>query len=284
MNDSGLIERPELQGTLEDSSALIGDIAALRARFDETGYLLLRDVLDRELMTTMRSRWIEELQRQGILDENEEWTGKADAEIDEFSIHDALRYDELWQHPSMKAVYAMVLDEPAWVFKQVAVRPVTPSFGPYIIPPHQDGTYIGPTQDFVNVWVPFTDVDPETNGGVAIAAGSHKQGARKHVPTDQLPFNFGGGKVKMAGVPMEDISEPWESASFHPGDVLLFKPFTVHAGLPNLTSNKLRLSLDTRFQPESAPRGHYALHTTREHKQMINERGGWTEETQVPSS
>lgn len=281
MKEIHIAATPAITGTLEDSSHLIGDVAALRERFDETGYLLLRQALDADAIAAVRERWIAELEGQGFLDQNGDWTGRDIHELDEFRTHDALRYEELWQHPSLQRVFAMVLDEPAWVFKQVGLRPVTPNFKPYILPAHQDGTYIGPTQDFVNLWVPFSDISPESTGGIAIAAGSHHQGEREHVVTDRLPFNFGGGKIKMAGIPLDRIPEPWLSAEFQPGDVLLFKPYTVHAGLPNRTENKLRLSLDTRFQAVSTPRGHYATHTTREHKTMITEQGDWTDETRV---
>ena len=35
-------------GQLRDSAALLGDVAALKARMDEDGYLWLRGLLDRE--------------------------------------------------------------------------------------------------------------------------------------------------------------------------------------------------------------------------------------------
>jgi len=271
------VENPVPVGRFENSSALMGEPVALRARFDETGYLFLRGVLDRDILLAIRARWVAELQREGFMDADENWTGKKIDEVDEDRMHEVLGYDELWSAPSTVRLYNLVIDGPIWVFRQVAIRMVPPTVGEYVLPPHQDGTYIGPTQEFVNVWAPFDEISPETRGGVTLAAGSHRGGAREHVLTDRSPFKLGG--IASPGVPAELVPEPWLAGDFKPGDLLFFKPYSVHAGLPNLTERNFRLSMDTRIQPFAAPRGHYARHTASEHKKIIREAGTWPEET-----
>ena len=59
----------------------------------------------------------------------------------------------------------------------------------------------------------------------------------------------------------------WQTTDFQVGDVLIFGMFTIHASLDN-TTNRFRLTADTRYQPAnepvderwvgSEPIGHYA--------------------------
>ncbi len=47
--------------------------------------------------------------------------------------------------------------------------------------------------------------------------------------------------------------EQWVEGDFHTGDVLTFPCFTVHKALPSRFRDRIRLSLDVRFQPASDP-------------------------------
>jgi hypothetical protein len=55
------------------------------------------------------------------------------------------------------------------------------------------------------------------------------------------------------GIPVDDHNQKWVSTDFRAGDVLVFLAMTVHGGLPNLTTNRLRLSMDIRTSPLSEP-------------------------------
>jgi len=46
--------------------------------------------------------------------------------------------------------------------------------------------------------------------------------------------------------------KPWATANFNAGDIILFGMYTLHGSLPN-TSNRYRLSSDTRYQLASEP-------------------------------
>ena len=52
---------------------------------------------------------------------------------------------------------------------------------------------------------------------------------------------------------MERIPQTWLTADYRPGDLLVFHSLMIHRALPN-TSDRIRLSLDTRYQPLSEPR------------------------------
>ena len=44
---------------------------------------------------------------------------------------------------------------------------------------------------------------------------------------------------------MESIPQPWLTAHYHPGDLLIFHNLMIHWSLPN-RSDRIRLSIDTR--------------------------------------
>jgi ectoine hydroxylase-related dioxygenase (phytanoyl-CoA dioxygenase family) len=269
---------PDSLGTLDTANPDMADTAALRARLDDDGYVFLRDVIDGSAMAATATRFFGELRSQGLVDDERVWSGKHVELVDEGALHASIRYDDLWHHPSMTAVFALLFDEPVYVFKQTQIRLMFPGTEGFITPPHQDGAYIGPTQEFVTVWVPLTEGN-ETVGGIALAGGSHKQGLREHVVTELRPFN--AGPVKYSGVPLETIEEPWLTADFHPGDVVIFAPYTVHRSLPNRSPNAIRLSMDTRVQPESVPRGYVATHTALEVKEEAARQAGWFPDVRV---
>ena len=64
-------------------------------------------------------------------------------------------------------------------------------------------------------------------------------------------FIFRGRKQRV--VPLERIEGPWLTAEYAPGDIVLFHSMAVHRALPN-RSDRIRLSLDARFQSSSIPR------------------------------
>jgi ectoine hydroxylase-related dioxygenase (phytanoyl-CoA dioxygenase family) len=86
---------------------------------------------------------------------------------------------------------------------------------------------------------------------LAIAVGSHK-GLREHVEQEGVESYVMKGRTQK-GVPLEDVHETWLTTDYHPGDVLIFHSLALHRALPN-RSDRVRLSLATRWTPETAPR------------------------------
>ena len=73
-------------------------------------------------------------------------------------------------------------------------------------------------------------------------SGSHTSGVYE--------FGIAGGA---GGIEIKDPLEgTWASSGFAAGDVLLFHSMVVHKGVPN-HSNKLRMSMDVRYQFVSEP-------------------------------
>ena len=92
-------------------------------------------------------------------------------------------------------------------------------------------------------WIPLGDC-PKTLGSLAVLAGSHHGGVYPVHPAT------GAGGL---GIDTEELPYRWAASDFEAGDVVFFHSHTVHKGLPNLSRDRLRLSVDYRYQPASQP-------------------------------
>jgi ectoine hydroxylase-related dioxygenase (phytanoyl-CoA dioxygenase family) len=88
--------------------------------------------------------------------------------------------------------------------------------------------------------MPIRDVNRD-RGSFAVAPGTHKRGSLHDT------------SLKGNAIPRDAIPDgTWRSADFRVGDVLVFNYLTAHTALPN-PSDEIRLSLDVRAIPASAP-------------------------------
>ncbi|MER6912660.1 1-deoxypentalenic acid 11-beta-hydroxylase [Streptomyces sp. NPDC000594] len=248
-----------------DCMPLLDDRDALHRFYDEHGYVYLRGALDRELVRTAAEQMLQGLIALGhaapgtTLDTLAIDSFEA---VDEVAMHDYVRYDELWNHPSTRKVWEKVFGEPVFVFKSTTIRYYPSAAGSaepsFLTPLHQDGFYIGPNKDFRTAWIPLL---PTTRaiGGVALADGSHRKGPREHVVTEN--FRRFGHAVR--GIPAEEFGADEELlfSAMAPGDVIIFHAFMCHKSIPNVSAHPagMRMSMDTRIQPASSPRGFNAL-------------------------
>ncbi|WP_055701003.1 MULTISPECIES: 1-deoxypentalenic acid 11-beta-hydroxylase [Streptomyces] len=253
-------------GKYTDCTPLLDDRAALDRFFEEHGYLYLRDVLDRALVRTVAEQMREGLVALGAADPTatlEDLAIDSFEEVDEVAMHAYVDYDAFWNHPSTIGLFERVFGEPVFVFRSTTIRyypsaagAENPSFA-HLTPFHQDGFYIGPNKDFRPVWIPLV-ATTEESGGVALADGSHRAGPREHVVHE----SFRRFDHPVRGIPAEHIGqdETLRHSAMEPGDVLFMHGYTCHKSVPNLSSPPvMRMSMDTRVQPASSPRGHNAL-------------------------
>ena len=121
-------------------------------------------------------------------------------------------------------------------------------------PVHCDRVFMGRgTLDLVTCWTPLTDV-PVANGPIALWLGSPFQ--------ERIVATYGAQDVDRDLIDGYVAHDPWEcvasmggrwhSADFEAGDVLLFDMHTLHGSLDN-TTDELRVSCDTRYQPADEP-------------------------------
>ena len=101
--------------------------------------------------------------------------------------------------------------------------------------PHQDANYVRVISQFWTAWIPLGDC-PRHFGPLALLAGSHHGGLQPH---------SGQGIVDGGVYVREDAV--WSTADFRCGDVVLFRPHTLHRSLPNCSGDRLRLSADFRY-------------------------------------
>jgi hypothetical protein len=107
-------------------------------------------------------------------------------------------------------------------------------------PPHQDYYYIRGSVDTYSCWIPLGEC-PVRLGGLAVMPGSHRGGYREH--TVKFPGAVGG-----VGLPVDESTAVWHTTDFGLGDALFFHPYSIHKAMPNLTSDRLRISTDNRYQ------------------------------------
>ncbi|OMI36712.1 1-deoxypentalenic acid 11-beta-hydroxylase [Streptomyces sparsogenes] len=248
-----------------DCTPLLDDREALDRFYDEHGYLYLRGALDRELVRTAAEQMLEGLIALGHAAPGttlDTLTIESFEAVDEVAMHDYVKYDDLWNHPSTHKVWEKVFGGPVFVFKSTTIRYYPSAAGrpepSFLTPLHQDGFYIGPNKDFRTAWVPLLPTSRGI-GGVALADGSHKKGPREHVVTEN--FRRFGHPVR--GIPAEEFGadEQLLFSPMEPGDVILFHAFMCHKSIPNVSVDPagMRMSMDTRVQPASSHRGFNAL-------------------------
>ncbi|HEV7215770.1 MAG TPA: phytanoyl-CoA dioxygenase family protein [Chloroflexota bacterium] len=142
----------------------------------------------------------------------------------------------------LEVVHTIVQDD-VLVHPRNIARVIFPENTAFTTPAHQDFIHIKGAADTYTCWFPLGDCPPEL-GGLAIMAGSHPEGVLPHVPALGA-----GGK----GIVTEPLPYHWVASPLRIGDALLFHSHTVHKGLDNVTPDRLRLSVDFRYQGASAP-------------------------------
>jgi len=240
-------------GSLRVANDLIADADRLKLLLADEGYLFFRGVLDIGEVLTAKRDLVQRLREQGLVKPGSSepiWTGAGMDRIDDVALYSLSSYQVLSEGPA-RMLAEKVFGEPVFMFKNPNIRYALPEHSMYVTPAHQDMFFIRGTTSFCTLWIPLMDLD-QSMGGLALAAGSHKGGLRDHVEQQGVySYVFRGRQQK--GVLLEEIDEPRLSADYHPGDVLVFHNLTLHWALPN-RSDRIRLSIDTRAQPASAPR------------------------------
>jgi hypothetical protein len=232
---------------LDDNTSLIGNSAALRERWNDDGVLFLRGVMDLELIGWARDKYRAALAGEGLIDPANEvpiWTGATPKTRRPCDALGTQVWHEVVKQPELNAILHDVFDDdPVWI-PIVAHRSGMPS-GPVkdgedmFSGRHQDGFFNEGIQ-FAICWMPIRDVDMNS-GSFAVAPGTHRRGVLHVESADGYPIP--------PGVIADDA---WRSADFRAGDLLIFNYLTAHATLPN-PSNQIRMSLDVRAVPSSAP-------------------------------
>lgn len=149
-------------------------------------------------------------------------------------------FHALAHHPGLRRIAQLLVGPRLFIHPKPMGRLVFPHDDSFTPMAHQDFRGIGGTPDTFTAWIPLHDCPPEL-GPLKILEGSHLFGLQDT------------GSRTSGVLPLDHcLGGDWVGGRINAGDVVIFHALTVHTGSAN-TSNRLRISLDTRFQDYTAP-------------------------------
>ena len=230
-----------------ESNDLLDDPPGLRKRLRDDGYLFLRGILPKDEVQELRRQVLEICAQAG-------WTRPGANLLDGLADRDPLcegddGYTDVYARvQALEALHRIKFDEnvirimetlfqePVIPLPKTIARSAFPRDNARGTQPHQDWIFVGGSTETISCWAPLGDV-PFDVGGLKVLAGSHKAGFLE----PRLARGPGERTVDV------DPTLEWHQSSYQSGDVLLFKPFTVHAAAANLTPDVMRLSIEARY-------------------------------------
>lgn len=245
-------------GTLREANELLNDLPALHSRMEEDGYLLIRGLHDPEKVRAARRDILEKLDANGQID-------RAHALLDAVAVEGGRgaflggskevtrtpAFLNVVESPEILGFFARYFQADVLTFDYKWLRVVGPGG---FTGAHYDVVYMGRgTRNLYTVWTPLGDV-PYSHGPLAILVGSHRFERLREtygemdVDRDHVAGWFSSDPLEM----VDRFGGQWQTTEFEAGDVLIFGMFTMHASINN-TSNRYRLSCDTRYQRADEP-------------------------------
>ncbi|HEY3953860.1 MAG TPA: phytanoyl-CoA dioxygenase family protein [Streptosporangiaceae bacterium] len=227
---------------LADSTVLVLDREALRARLAADGYLFFRGLLPAREVRAAGAAVAGRLQSGGWLSRDGTPASRPRAVNPADALADpafraalaGLDFNRIPYLPALRTLVRRVLGDAAFSYPAKVLRAVYPEQpgqrprGRYV---HYDYAVAG-VQDMLTSWVPLIDI-PAQLGGLAVQPGGHL--GRLQPPR------------------LLSRKEPgWASTGYRLGDVIIFHSLTPHAALPN-DARTLRLSGDFRWQLPDQP-------------------------------
>ena len=237
------------------SNDLLADPDALRQRMQEQGYLFLKGVAPADALLGLRRDILDLCAAAGWLDSSRDlmagiWGGAGpytEGNPDYMAVYRHVihldSFKALPEHPALTGIMRHITGDPLLVHRRKIGRMTFPQNMKQTIQAHQDWYYIRGNVDTYTMWMPLGDCPMEL-GGLEVMAGSHKAGFIDHRRLPEVNVAFA----------LEEDQWPqglaWHASDFEMGDVLIFHSYTIHRALPNQTANRIRLSIDNRYQRE----------------------------------
>lgn len=248
------------------------DIAALRARFDETGYLWLKGFLPRDDVLEFRRHFFAQFADTGLLAPGSDpiegrYSGAAhDHDLARRRLMEVVRsaaYESFCLHPRLWRFLDAFVGGPSYLHKRKLIRYTKPGDAS-ATGAHYDLTYLrGGTDKLVTAWIPIADT-PILMGGLVYLEGSDQAGrameaefaaGNAHLPPEDRirafnkTMNDGGWITKDLPALAERLDSRWLAADYEAGDLVLHSPYMIHAATCNDDPDgRLRLSTDIRYQ------------------------------------
>tara|TARA_B100000809_G_scaffold229825_1_gene243717 strand:+ start:1536 stop:2579 length:1044 start_codon:yes stop_codon:yes gene_type:complete len=247
------------------SNDALEDAGELRRRIDDDGYLFFRQLQDPGKLLDLRREMLTVMQEGGWLVAD---TDPSDgiANIDARCTEGDPEYTDVYHRvyslesfhasghwPEVLDVIEKVIGRPVMAQPQKVARLWFPKYTDHTTPIHQDFVHFQGSYDNLTCWTPVGDC-PSELGGLAVLGGSHKV---KRVLEHH--FSLGAGSLHVDPSEHEELEDKWFSTNYLAGDTLIFPALTIHMALPNLTEDRLRVSLDNRYQAIDDPIAEHML-------------------------
>ena len=255
MNQAPVLE--ENNRRMIDSTPLLRDAEALRARAAEDGYLFFKQLLPKEDVVAVRRDLLAVVDGYGWRKPGQDAEGgvidleslnqvpeeemRLDIGVSTAAYKTAQKVESLHRlphHPRLIALYEMLFGTEVLVHARHIARMITGHRAMVPTPPHQDFPLIQGTTKTWTAWIPLGDC-PRSMGGLTVLRGTHKLG---YVP---IQPSKGAGSIAAQTCPWET---DWVEVEYEAGDVLTFPSFTIHKALRCQQKEMIRLSLDVRYQ------------------------------------
>ena len=246
----------QVSGAFRISNDAADDAVELRRRMDVEGYLFFKGLQDKDKLMSLRKDMLGVMMAGGWLVKG---TDPVDgiAELSKRCTEGDVAYTEVYQKiqslesfhqsghwPEVISMIEKIVDGPVLPHPQKIARLWFPKYTDHTTPIHQDFVHFQGSFDTYTCWAPVGDCPTEL-GPLALIPGSHKvnKGVDHH-------FSLGAGAL---AIHSEDLSGELLSNDFEIGDSLIFHSLTAHQALPNVTEDRVRVSLDNRYQAFGNP-------------------------------
>jgi ectoine hydroxylase-related dioxygenase (phytanoyl-CoA dioxygenase family) len=155
-------------------------------------------------------------------------------------------FHRLPHEPELTTMAERIMGRPVIALPGKKARIWFPKFTEHTTPTHQDFVHYQGTFDALTCWAPVGDCPLEL-GPLAVLPGSHKT---KKVLNHHFSLGAGGLVIRVNEVVDEfpELDLPWHTTNVELGDTLFFPALTVHKAMSNKTEDRLRISLDNRYE------------------------------------
>jgi ectoine hydroxylase-related dioxygenase (phytanoyl-CoA dioxygenase family) len=270
-NGKDLDTSPQRLGRLTPTAAGT-QMATLRRRYSEHGYLWLKGFLDPQEVISFRAYVFAHLADAGLIEPGSDpalglssgaplQKDRADRKL--MALVRSAAYEAFCVQPRLWRFMDEFLDGLSYLHKRKLMRYTRPHTTT-VTPAHYDLIYLrGGTSRLVTAWIPIGDC-PVEMGGLVYLEGSHAIGvdmeaefsrkAADLTPEERINaynrnMTEGGWVSKDLPDMAERFNTRWLVADYEAGDVVLHSPFMIHASTTNVDRhNRIRLSTDIRFQ------------------------------------
>lgn len=233
------------------SNEAMDDAEELRRRLEDEGYLFFKRLQNPDKLLALRREMLTVMQQGGwLIAGTDPMDGIADVsrQCTEGDSEYAAVYHEVYKlenfhrsghWPEVVDMVSKLAGRPVMPHPQKIARLWFPKYTEHTTPIHQDFVHFQGNFETYTCWAPVGDCPIEL-GGLAVIPGSHKlERVLDH------HFSLGAGGLCIDTSTMDGS---WYSTDYEVGDTLIFKALMIHKALPNLTEDRLRVSLDNRYQ------------------------------------